>query len=83
MKQDFSNPSASAHRLLTEQELAQELGLHINTLATWRREGVHPRPRHLQIGKAIRYTRESVNAFLAACAAAPQNEQPSTADLAA
>lgn len=77
MTQKFVDASTSASRLITEPELAQELGLHPNTPAMWRREDIRPRPRHLQIGRAIRYRREDVDAYLAGCAATPEHKQPS------
>ncbi|WP_038205525.1 helix-turn-helix domain-containing protein [Xenophilus azovorans] len=77
MTQKITTPTASSQRLLSEAALADELGVHPDTLAMWRRDDVRPRPRHLQIGRAIRYRREDVDAFLAACAQAADHEQPS------
>ena len=40
-----------------------------STLSRWRREGSGP--EYLKIGKAVRYTEESIEAFLNSCTVSP------------
>jgi excisionase family DNA binding protein len=52
-------------RLLTESEVAELLGLSPATLSTWRSRQRYPL-RFIRCGRAIRYHRRDVEAFLAA-----------------
>lgn len=49
--------------IMTEQQLADELGIKCKTLILWRR--ANKAPPHVKIGKGIRYRVEDVKAWLA------------------
>jgi predicted site-specific integrase-resolvase len=49
--------------LLLEQEVAQQIGIAIQTMRKWRHEGIGP--AHIKIGRTIRYRQEDVDAFFA------------------
>ncbi|WP_405436687.1 helix-turn-helix domain-containing protein [Streptomyces avidinii] len=53
--------------LLKPRELAQELGVHVGTLANWRSQGIGPRYSKLSSSPQapVRYRREDVDAYLA------------------
>ncbi len=50
-------------RALTEQEVAARFGLSVATLRAWRwkRKG----PRHVRLGRAVRYLPDDLDRFLA------------------
>ncbi|MGI6638399.1 MAG: helix-turn-helix domain-containing protein [Desulfobulbus sp.] len=52
-------------RLLTPEETANMLGIQAQTLAAWRCKRRYPL-RYVKLGRAIRYRREDVEAFIAA-----------------
>jgi hypothetical protein len=65
----FQQQHAGNHHLLTETEAAEYLSLQPTSLRRWRLLGKGP--RFCRIGsRAIRYTMESLEAFLADCIAA-------------
>ena len=47
---------------LTDQEVADQLGLSVATLRAWRRRGVGP--RFVRFGRAIRYLPEDVERYV-------------------
>ena len=49
-------------QLLSTEELAELLGVHPATLATWRHEGRGP--KFVKVGKVVRYRRGEIDAFL-------------------
>jgi predicted DNA-binding transcriptional regulator AlpA len=49
--------------LLSERQAAEKLGLARITLRNWRRAGNGP--RHVQLGRSIRYTLQSLEEFVA------------------
>jgi predicted DNA-binding transcriptional regulator AlpA len=55
-------------RSFTEKAAAQYVGLAAGTLRQARchgkREGITPVPKHIKIGRAVRYLREDLDAFL-------------------
>jgi excisionase family DNA binding protein len=57
--------------LLTEQELADELKVSRRTLQRWRREGTGP--NWIRVGKAPRYRRSAVAAWLDRQQGSPQD----------
>ena len=50
--------------LLTPEQAAEELGLSVKTLATWRSTGRHALP-YIRVGARIRYRRADLDAWLA------------------
>jgi excisionase family DNA binding protein len=50
------------NELLSTEELAELLGVHPATLATWRHEGRGP--KFVKVGKVVRYRRGEIDAFL-------------------
>ena len=53
-----------AHRLLSEVDAAEFLGLSIRTLQSWRLTGAGP--VYSKIGSRVRYARADLDAFVAA-----------------
>jgi excisionase family DNA binding protein len=51
---------------LTETQAAEQLGLSIATLRAWRHRGKGP--RFVRFGRAVRYLRADLDAFIRACA---------------
>jgi predicted DNA-binding transcriptional regulator AlpA len=51
---------------LTETQAAEHLGLSIATLRAWRHRGKGP--RFVRFGRAVRYLRVDLEAFIRACA---------------
>jgi excisionase family DNA binding protein len=51
-----------AASLLTQQQLADELQVSVRTLERWRQEGTGP--AFIQVGRAPRYRRADVDAWL-------------------
>jgi len=49
--------------LLIEQDVANHIGVSIQTLRKWRYDGIGP--RHIKIGRTIRYRQEDIDAFFA------------------
>jgi len=49
---------------MTAPDLAEELGLGLQTLAQWRWQGVGP--AFVKVGRLVRYRRSDVDAWLAA-----------------
>jgi len=49
--------------LLVEQDVANHIGVSIQTLRKWRYDGIGP--RHIKIGRTIRYRQEDIDAFFA------------------
>lgn len=59
------NQQASGHgHLLTTHEAAPYLGVKSSTLCHWRWEKTGP--RYLKVGRAVRYRKEDLDAWLAA-----------------
>jgi len=52
--------------LLIEQDVANHIGVSIQTLRKWRYDGIGP--RHIKIGRTIRYRQEDIDAFFAQAA---------------
>ena len=52
-------------RLLTPRDVADLLGVTIQTLAVWRCEGRYALP-YVKAGRLVRYRRADVDAFIAA-----------------
>jgi predicted DNA-binding transcriptional regulator AlpA len=52
----------SSEKLLTPKELAERLGVKVNTLAGWRvgREG----PIYIKVGRLVRYRAGDIEAYL-------------------
>ena len=55
--------------LLSEEEVAELLGLSPATLKKWRRN--HRGPRYYRLGSAVRYKREDLEAFVSESAEHP------------
>lgn len=51
--------------LLTEQEVALELGVSRGTLSVWRCTKRYPLP-YVKVGRLVRYKRSGVNSFVSA-----------------
>lgn len=49
-------------RLLTQQQLADELQVSLRTLERWRQEGVGP--AFIRVGRSPRYRRADIDAWL-------------------
>lgn len=49
--------------LLDEHEVAAVLRLPVSTLRFWRLEGKGKGPRHIKIGRRVRYPRDDVDAY--------------------
>lgn len=60
--------------LLTQAEVASALGVHVQTLGTWRRKGIGPRWQRMG-EKLIRYTLSDVEEFLAISKALPPKSE--------
>lgn len=56
---------------LTETQAAQHLGLSVATLRAWRHRGKGP--RFVRFGRAVRYLRVDLDAFIRACAVDTQS----------
>ena len=54
---------------LTDAEAAEELGLAVATLRAWRLRGVGP--RFVRLGRAVRYMRDDIDAYVKAQTVAP------------
>lgn len=65
---------AMKSNLLTTREAAARLGLSTTTLEIWRWRGTGPKFRKL--GKAVRYTKEDLDAFIEAATRTNTSEQP-------
>ena len=48
-------------RLLTQQQLADELQVSVRTLERWRQEGTGP--AFIRVGRALRYRRADIDAW--------------------
>ena len=53
--------SASDHRILTDIEVAERLGVSRFTVRSWRLKGVGP--RFLKMGRAVRYRSQDVDEY--------------------
>ena len=53
----------SADPLINEAEAAQELGIKTGTLQVWRSTKRYPL-EYIKVGRAVRYRRSSIDAFL-------------------
>jgi len=53
---------SDAGRCLTTDEVAARLRLSPRTVRSWRSEGIGP--RYVKLGRAVRYRRSSVDAYL-------------------
>jgi excisionase family DNA binding protein len=53
--------SASEHRILTDVEVAERLGVSRFTVRSWRLKGVGP--RFLKMGRAVRYRSQDVDEY--------------------
>ena len=53
--------SASEHRILTDIEVAERLGVSRFTVRSWRLKGVGP--RFLKMGRAVRYRSQDVDEY--------------------
>src|ERR671938_554925 len=53
--------SASEHRILTDIDVAERLGVSRFTVRSWRLKGVGP--RFLKMGRAVRYRSEDVDEY--------------------
>ena len=62
----------------TETEAAQHLGLSIATLRAWRHRGRGP--RFVRFGRAVRYLRLDLDAFIRACAVDTRSVSASDGD---
>jgi excisionase family DNA binding protein len=51
--------------LLTVQEVADLIGLSVETLNQWRSQGLHM--PYIKLGKAIRYLRKDVELYILSC----------------
>lgn len=51
------------NELITPEQLGTELGISIQTLATWRSTGRHSLP-YVKVGSRVRYSRSDVEAWL-------------------
>ena len=49
--------------LLIEQDVADHIGVSIQTVRKWRHDGIGP--RYIKIGRTIRYRQEDIDAFFA------------------
>jgi predicted DNA-binding transcriptional regulator AlpA len=58
-----TRPARGSSDLLTTEQLAVSCGLAASTLRKWRCQGKGPKFK--RIGRAIRYDRQEVNAYLA------------------
>jgi excisionase family DNA binding protein len=56
---------------LTETQAAEHLGLSVATLRAWRHRGRGP--RFVRFGRAVRYLRADLDAFISACAVDTQS----------
>ncbi|MCZ4539854.1 helix-turn-helix transcriptional regulator [Dietzia maris] len=52
----------SGNGLIAAPALAQEFGVTVQRLATWRHQGVGP--AYVKVGRLVRYRREDVDAWL-------------------
>jgi len=60
------NEKFRSRNALTETQAAEHLGLSIATLRAWRHRGKGP--RFVRFGRAVRYLRADLEAFIRACA---------------
>lgn len=67
-------PASAAPEYLTTREAAALLGVSTRTLEALRAEGRGP--RHVRIGRAVRYPRDTVQLPSASASDAPSNERP-------
>jgi len=63
-KADIEINTKGTRRLLTPQEAATYLGTTVATLASWRCTGA-VKIGHVKLGKAVRYSIEDLEAFIA------------------
>jgi excisionase family DNA binding protein len=59
------NDGFRSSNALTETQAAEHLGLSIATLRAWRHRGKGP--RFVRFGRAVRYLRADLDAFIRAC----------------
>lgn len=60
----FDRDAAHDSALMTEVEVAQHLKLAINTLQNWRSQDPSRGPAFVKLGRAVRYRREDIEAYL-------------------
>ena len=63
-KQTFT-PKKSEVEMMTERQVAENLNMSIGSVRKWRR--LRTGPRFVKIGRALRYRRRDVEAWLEAC----------------
>lgn len=51
--------------LLQPIEVAEQLGVSVDTLSVWRCTKRYPAPKYIKVGRIVRYKQEAVDAFLA------------------
>jgi len=51
--------------LLTPAEVADTLGVGIETLSVWRCVKRYPSLKYIKVGRSVRYSREAIDAFIA------------------
>ena len=78
------NDRFTSSHALTETEAAEHLGLSTATLRAWRHRARGP--RFVRFGRAVRYLRADLDAFIRACAVDTQpvstsDETPSTGEV--
>ena len=67
----YSNERFRSTNAFTETQAAEHLGLSIATLRAWRHRGKGP--RFVRFGRAVRYLRADIEAFIRACAVDTQS----------
>lgn len=60
---DHVRVPSQPHTLLSTEECAEYLRVHVQTLANWRHLGRGP--KHLTVGRVVRYRLRDVDAWLA------------------
>lgn len=60
---DTTLPETEPPRLITQEEVAQMMGVGIETIRKWRREG---KIGFIRIGRVVRFEPEAIAAFLTA-----------------
>ena len=63
---DHDNAKRTRTTALTEQQVAEELGLSVATLRAWRHRGTGP--RFVRFGRAVRYLPADLDEFIRASA---------------
>jgi len=61
-----SAPKKSEVEMMTERQVAESLSMSIGSVRKWRR--LRTGPRFVKIGRAVRYRRRNVEAWLESCA---------------